>query len=325
MSHRVLRRLRRLALQAFLLVLGVIILNFVLVQLLPGDAAEVFAGEAGIATQETMAMLRERFGVDQPVLVQLLIYLGGLVRLDLGFSVRYNAPVAEVIFSRLQMTLLLNFAALVLAVLIGLLFGIVMANLRGRWPDRALSALALTLYSTPGFWIGLMLIVLFSVQLGWLPSDGYRTIGASLHGWDYAWDLGRHLILPAFASATFFIAIVARLTRTAMIEIRQQDFVRTAVAKGLPAWRVTLRHVLRNALIPLTTMVGMQVGALLGGAVVIETIFAWPGLGRLAYDAILGREYVVLLGILLISSLLVIAANVLTDLLQAWLDPRIKD
>jgi peptide/nickel transport system permease protein len=169
----------------------------------------------------------------------------------------------------------------------------------------------------------LLAIVLFSVHLGWLPSGGNMTVGADLHGLASLADTARHVLLPALTLSTFFIAIYARLTRAAMLEVQRQDFVRTAQAKGLHPWKVTVKHVLRNALMPLTTMVGMHFGTLLGGAAVTETVFSWPGLGRLALDAVLARDFSVLLGVLLLSSLMVIVANVAVDLLQAWLDPRI--
>jgi peptide/nickel transport system permease protein len=216
-------------------------------------------------------------------------------------------------------------SALAIALVLGIACGVVMATWVGKWPDRLLSLVSLLLYSTPGFWIGLMAVVLFSVHLGWLPSDGNATIGASLSGWDALRDRISHAVLPALALASVFIAIYARLTRAAMLEAQTQDYVRTAEAKGLHPLVIQLRHVLRNALIPVTTVAGIHLGNLLGGAVVIETVFSWPGLGRLALEAVQGRDYAVSLGVLLLSSLLVIAANLLIDLLHAWLDPRIKD
>lgn len=315
--------LRRTAWQALPTVLGIVILNFFMLKLMPGDAADVIAGEAGSATAETMTMLRAKFGLDQPVLHQLWTYLSHLAHFSLGYSPRYDMPVMQLILSRLPNTLLLMGVALTFAIVIGVVVGVVMAHWAGKWPDRVLSVLALLFYSTPGFWIGLLAIVLFSVHLGWLPSGGNATIGAQLHGFARLADLGRHVLLPALTLASFFVAIYARLTRAAMLEVQRQDFVRTAQAKGLHPWRVTVHHVLRNALMPLTTMVGLHFGTLLGGAAVTETVFSWPGLGRLALDAVLARDFSVLLGVLLLSSLLVIVANVLVDLLQAWLDPRI--
>ncbi len=313
----------RTAWQALPTVIGIVILNFFLLKLMPGDAADVIAGEAGSATAETMAMLRAKFGLDQTLLQQLWSYLSHLAHFSLGYSPRYDMPVMQLILSRLPNTLLLMGSALSLALVVGVVLGAVMAHWAGKWPDRVLSVLALLFYSTPGFWIGLLAIVLFSVRLGWLPSGGNVTIGANLHGFACLADLAKHVLLPAATLSTFFVAIYARLTRAAMLEVQRQDFVRTAHAKGLHPWRVTVRHVLRNALMPLTTIVGMHFGTLLGGAAVTETVFSWPGLGRLALDAVLARDFSVLLGVLLLSSLLVIVANVVVDLLQAWLDPRV--
>ncbi|RQS62613.1 ABC transporter permease [Burkholderia sp. Bp8963] len=315
--------LRRTAWQAMPTVVGIVIVNFFLLKLMPGDAADVIAGEAGSATVETMTMLRAKFGLDQPVLHQLVAYLAHLSHFSLGYSPRYDMPVMPLILSRLPNTLLLMVVALSLALAVGVALGAVMAHWAGKWPDRVLSVFALLFYSTPGFWIGLLAIVLFSVRLGWLPSGGNVTIGAHLTGFAYLADVARHVLLPALTLSTFFVAIYARLTRAAMLEVQRQDFVRTAQAKGLHPWRVTVGHVLRNALVPLTTVVGMHFGTLLGGAAVTETVFSWPGLGRLALDAVLARDFSVLLGVLLLSSMLVIVANALVDLLQAWLDPRV--
>jgi len=323
-SYRILATLRRTVLLAIPTVIGIVVLNFLLLQLTPGDAADVMAGEAGAATAETMAALRARFGLDLPVLHQLQAYLGHLAHFSLGFSPRYNMPVMALIGQRLPSTLLLMGLALSIALAAGLLLGTLMATFAGRLSDRLLSVLALLFYSVPGFWIGLMLIVLFSVQLGWLPSGGSGTIGSDLTGLAALVDRLRYMILPATSLALFYVAIYARLTRAAMLEVQSQDFVRTAAAKGLSPWRITVQHVLRNALLPVTTMAGMHLGGLLGGAVVVETVYSWPGLGRLAFEAVLSRDFSVLMGVLFLSSLLVILANMLVDLLHAWLDPRIE-
>jgi len=318
------RVLRRTLWQAVPTVIGVVILNFCLLQLVPGDAADVIAAESGSATLESMAQMRSHFGLDLPVLEQLGAYLNNLAHLSLGTSPRYNLPVTELIGARLPNTLLLMLAALGTALALGVLLGSIMASRVGRWSDRVLSVFALLLYSTPSFWLGLMAVVLFSVHLGWLPTGGSASIGAQLTGWDGVLDRLRHLVLPALAMSGFYIAIFSRLTRASMLEVSRQDFVRTAQAKGLHPLRVSLFHVLRNALIPVTTVAGMHFGTLLGGAVVVETVFSWPGLGRLAFESVMARDYTVLLGILLLSSLLVILANMLVDLLHAWLDPRIQ-
>jgi peptide/nickel transport system permease protein len=325
MLWRALSSMRRTALHAIPTMFGIIALQFLLLKLIPGDAADMIASESGSATAETMALIRERFGLDQPILTQLASYLGHLATFDLGFSPRYNVPVIDMIGARLPSTVILMLTALGAALIIGVALGVVMANWAGRWPDRILSVITVLFYSTPGFWIGLMSIVLFSVQLGWLPSSGNMTIGADLDGWAFLLDRASHLVLPAFALATFFIAVYARLTRAAMLEVLQQDYIRTARAKGLPPFVVQFRHALRNALIPATTLAGIHLGNLLGGAVVVETVFGWPGMGRLALEAVLARDFSVLIGVLFLSSLLVIVANMLIDLLHAWLDPRIAE
>ncbi len=323
MTRRIAASLKRTAIHAGPTVLGIIVLDFLLLQLMPGDAADVIASESGVATAETMAALRERFGLDQPVVSQLMNFLGHLAHFDLGFSPRYNMPVLDMIMTRLPNTLLLMVTALSFALLLGILLGSVMAAWAGRWPDRVLSVVVLLFYSMPGFWVGLMAVVLFSVKLGWLPSDGSMTVGSDLGGWALVSDRAAHLVLPALALASFFVAVYARLTRAAMLDVQRQDFMRTAQAKGLHPFMIQFHHALRNALIPVTTVAGMHLGNLLGGAVVVETLFGWPGMGRLALEAVLARDFSMLLGVLLLSSLLVIVANMLIDLLHAWLDPRI--
>ncbi|HMK78287.1 MAG TPA: ABC transporter permease [Xanthobacteraceae bacterium] len=321
---RLARVLRRTAIHAVPTMLGIVIFNFFLLHLAPGDAADVMAGEAGAATEETLAALRSRFGLDLPLLHQLLAYLANLAQLSLGFSPRYNMPVADLIVQRLPGTLMLMGSSLAFALVLGTVLGTLMSSYAGRWPDRILSVLSLLFYSIPSFWIGLMLIVLLSVKLGLLPSGGAETIGAGYTGIAALLDRARFMVLPALSLSLFYVAIYARLARAAMLEVRSQDYIRTAAAKGLSPFAITFRHALRNALIPVTTMAGMHLGGLMGGAVVVETVYSWPGLGRLAFEAVMGRDFTVLLGILLLSSLLVIVANVLVDLAQAWLDPRIE-
>ncbi len=321
---RILGTLRRTAWQSVPTVIAIVVVDFFLLRLAPGDAADALAAESGSATEETMTALRHHFGLDQPLVAQFLAYIENLLHFSLGFSPLYNMPVSRLIGERLPGSLLLMTTALVLALVTGITAGVVMSMFAGRLADRVLSVIALLFYSIPGFWIGLMLIVVFSVWLGWLPSGGEETIGAGPTGVAWFVDRLRHLILPATSLALFFVAIYARLVRASMLEVRDQDYVRTATAKGLSRRVITLRHMLWNALLPITTVAGMHVGAILGGAVVVETVFSWPGLGRLAFEAVLKRDFSVLLGILLLSSLLVIVVNLLVDLLQAWLDPRIE-
>ncbi|ACB96150.1 ABC transporter permease [Beijerinckia indica] len=323
-SPRVLKVLWRTALHAVPTGVGIVILTFFLLRLAPGDAADVLAAESGSATQETMDALRNHFGLDLPVFDQLLAYLGNLSHFSLGVSPRYNMPVAELIGQRLPSTLILIAVSMALSLALGIAAGVIMAVFAGTWLDRLLSVIVLLFYSIPGFWIGLMLIVLFSVKLGWLPSGGGETIASGLTGLPLLKDRLAHMVLPTLSLAFFYIAIYARLTRGAMLDVLGQDYVRTARAKGLSPYAVVVRHVLRNALLPVTTLAGVYLGSLIGGTVVVETIYSWPGLGRLAYEAVMGRDFTVLLGILLLSSFFVVSVNALVDLLQAWLDPRIE-
>ncbi len=316
---------RRTATQALPTMIGIIVLCFLLLRLVPGDAADVLAAENGSATAETMNALRHHLGLDQTILSQLVSYLVHLAHFDLGYSARFGMPVSQLILERLPNTILLMVSALVMALVMGILAGWVMAIFAARWPDRILQVVVLLFYSTPGFWIGLMAIILFSVKLGWLPSNGSMTVGVPLSGFSLLADRASYLVLPSLALASFFIAVYARLTRATMLEVLSQDFMRTAAAKGLHPVAMQFRHALRNALIPVTTVAGIHLGNLLGGAVVTETVFSWPGIGRLAMDAVLGRDFNLLLGILLLSSALVIVANAGVDLLHAWLDPRIQE
>ena len=323
-AGRFLPALRRTLWQALPTVLGILVLNFVLLQMVPGDVVDVMAGESGGGTLQSMTALREQFGLVGSLSDRLVAHLGHLATLDLGVSPRYGVPVTELILGRLPNTLFLVIAGLSLAIVVGVLLGAVMASWAGRLPDRLLSVLNLLLYSTPGFWIGLMLILLCSVKLGWLPANGYATINVQLGRFDWLLDRLRYAVLPVLTLSTFFIAVYARLTRAAMLEVQQQDFVRTARAKGLSPARIVWRHVLRNALMPITTVAGLHFAALFGGAAVTETVFGWPGLGRLTLEAVMTRDFNLLLGILLLSSLLVVVVNLLVDLLQLWLDPRIQ-
>lgn len=314
---------RRL-LQPLGLVTAMAVVNFFLLRLAPGDAAQVLAGEAGAATPEYMAALRAQFGLDQPLWVQLGKYLWHLAQLDLGYSFRQGMPVLDLIVQRLPATLLLMGASIAFAIVVGAALGGLAAMRAGRLLDSLISVAALLCFATPLFWIGLMLVLVFSVWLDWLPVGGMFTVESGLTGWAYALDVARHLVLPALTLGLFYMAVYVRLMRASMIEVRRQDFVRTAVAKGAPKYRVLTRHVLRNALLPLVTMVGVQASSVIGGAVVVETVFSWPGLGRTAFDALYQRDYNLLLGILLCSSVVVILANGMVDLIYARIDPRIR-
>jgi peptide/nickel transport system permease protein len=316
--------LRRIAVQAIPTIFGIIALNFLLLNLMPGDAADAIAGRSGSATAETMEALRRSLGLDQSLVTRLITYVANITALNLGTSSNYGAPVIDVIMERLPNTLLLMLSAFCIAVVLGIILGWIMAVFANQWPDRLLTAIVLLLYSAPGFWIGLMAIVLFSARLGWLPSGGSETIGAGMSGLALLRDRLLHLVLPSLALATFFAAIYARLTRAAMLDVLRQDFMRAAAAKGLHPLVLQFRHALRNALIPVTTVAGLHLANLLSGAVVVETVFNWPGLGRLTMDSLIARDFNVLLGILLLSSIIVIVTNIVIDWIVMWLDPRIE-
>lgn len=315
---------RRRLLQIVPVVLGIALLNFIILQAAPGDVVDVLAGEAGAATPEYMAQLRASFGLDQPVWVQFGHYLVQVLTLDLGYSFRQNTPVVELIVERIPATLLLMGAAIAIALVLGVLVGVLSSLKVHGWLDNVLSVLTLVSYAMPTFWLGLMAIVLFSARLNWLPSGGMVDLTANYSGLAWVLDVGRHLILPALTLSTFYLAVYAKLVRSSMLELAGADFIRTARAKGAGPLRITVIHALRNALLPLVTMVGYQVASLLSGAVLVESVFNWPGIGRLAFEAIMARDFNLLLGILLLSSLLVTLINVLIDLVYAWLDPRVQ-
>ncbi|MFG1287738.1 ABC transporter permease [Xanthobacter versatilis] len=318
------RYLKRSLGQIAFVIIGIAVINFFLLRLAPGDAAQVMAGEAGSATPEYMAALRRQFGLDQPLYVQFLAYLKNVLTLNLGYSFRQGMPVSELIAQRLPATLLLMGTSIAFAVSVGGTLGFLAARHAGRLADTVISSVALVFYATPVFWIGVMLVVVFSVLLDWLPVGGMASIESGLTGLGYAADVARHLILPALTLGLFYLAIYTRLMRASMLEVYGQDFVRTARAKGVRPRRIALRHVLRNALLPMVTTLGVQLGSILGGAILVETVFAWPGLGRLAFEALFQRDLNLLLGILFCSSVVVVIVNLAVDLAYTVLDPRIE-
>lgn len=311
-------------LQAVPVVLGVVVLNFLLLQLAPGDAATVLAGEAGGAPPEYVEQLRARFGLDKPVLVQLGLYLKNILFLDLGFSFRNNSPVLGLILDRLWPTLLLMGATLVISVGGGVLLGVVAAIGVRTWRDHLISVAAVVAYATPLFWVGLMLILVFSIRLDWFPTSGMEDVVAFHEGWARVVDIAHHLVLPTVTLSLFYLALYTRLMRATVLEQRGAEYATTARAKGLTERAITMRHVLRNALLPIVTMAGVQVGALLGGSVVVETVFAWPGLGQLAFQSLFARDFNLLLGIFFLSACLVVIVNLVVDVIYVLLDPRIR-
>ena len=323
-SSKIIRYIFRRLLQAIPIVLAIIVLNFFLLNMAEGDAVDVLAGEAGSATPEYMAELRAKFGLDQPLPVQLLVYLKNILSLDLGYSFRHDMPVSVLIVDRFWPTLLLMVSTIIMAVLFGILLGLLAAINLNTWKDAVISVFALITYATPLFWVGLMMIVIFSINLRWFPTSGMENIAAFYEGFDRFVDIAQHLVLPTITLSLFYLALYTRLMRASMLEQYGQDYVVTARAKGLPERRITFGHVLRNALLPVVTMAGVQVGALIGGSVIVESVFAWPGLGMLAFESLFSRDLNLLLGIFLISSVLVVVVNLIVDIIYCFLDPRIE-
>ncbi|MVW71865.1 MULTISPECIES: glutathione ABC transporter permease GsiC [unclassified Bordetella] len=289
-----------------LLLVSVVV--FLFVHMLPGDPARLAAGQD--ADQATVELVRQELGLDLPLPQQFVRYFGDLLQGDLGNSLRTKRPVSTEIAERFMPTLWLTVVSMVWSVAFGMIFGIVSAVWRNRWPDRVLMTLAVSGISFPAFALGMMLMQVFSVDLGWLP-----TVGAS------TW---KHYILPSITLGAAVAAVMARFTRASFVEVIQEDFVRTARAKGLTENRVVIKHTLRNALIPVVTMMGLQFGFLLGGSIVVETVFNWPGLGRLLVDAVTQRDYPVIQGLVLLFSLEFILINLIVDVLYGVINPSIR-
>ena len=317
------RFILRRVLQLIPVLLGIASLNFFLVHLAPGDAAEIIAGQSGHGTPELVAALRRDFGLDLPLVQQFFVFVGRLLRFDLGYSAVQQVPVIDLVLGRMPATLLLMVTALSLAIGIGVILGVAAARKRGTWVDHVISVGALVFYAVPVFWLGLMLIVLFSITLGVLPSGGMSEIGKGNTGFAHLVDVLRHLILPAVTMALFYLALYTRVMRTSMLEVFSLEYIVAARAKGLPERAIAWRHAVPNAILPVVTLAGIQFGHLLGGSILIETVFGWPGLGRLVFDALLQRDTNVLLGVLFVSSVVVVVVNLLVDLLYGFLDPRI--
>lgn len=280
-----------------------------LIHLVPGDPVQIMYAQSQGTTPEQLDAIRHGLGLDQPIYAQYLQFVGRLLHGDLGYTIRGHQPVLEVVLQRLPNTLALALVAMFLAIAIGLPVGFFAAYRRGTWVDTALMTISIGGISIPSFWLGLMLMMIFAADLGWLPVSGTGPL---------------NIVLPAVTLGLSNAAIVARLTRSAMIDTMQQDFVRTAEAKGLPRHEVLLRHVLRAGLLPIVTMMGLQFAFLMGGAVVVENIFAWNGVGRMAVDAIFQRDYPVIQGFILTFAIVVVTVSILLDALYALLDPRIR-
>lgn len=307
--------LRRVA-GAIPVVLLVTLITFGLMRLIPGDVSAALAGVS--ATPEQREQIRHNLGLDQPVQVQLVRWYSDLLRGDLGRSLFLGKPVTEATFERLPVSLSLTAYALVLTLILGLASGILAAMRQNSWVDQAAMIFAMLGISMPNFWIGLMMIVLFSVHLGWLPTGGYVPIEQDFLGWL------RTATMPAVSLALLQVGLLARITRSTMLEVLRQDYVRTARAKGLPNYLVIGKHALANAMIPIVTVVGIVVSLLISGSVVTETVFSIPGVGQLLTSAILNRDYPMIQGALLFVTLLVVGINIAMDIAYAWLDPRVR-
>jgi peptide/nickel transport system permease protein len=316
--------------------MGVIVFAFM--RLLPGDPVDIMMGKTGAVSAEEMATLRREFALDRPLPEQLVLFLARTVQGDLGTSFVKRRPVAGLIWETLPATIELAGTAILLALALAVPVGVLAAVRRGSWLDRMSMALTYLGVSMPAFWLGIVAIILFAVKLGWFPTSGrasaaallvppitgFLMLDALLAGRPAAaWDALRHLALPAAALALAVAAILARVVRSSMLEVLRQDYVRTARAKGAGEIRVLFHHALRNALIPVVTVLGLQIGVLLGGNMVVETVFSWPGMGRLAVDAIFNRDYPLVQGVVMVYAMTFVLANLAVDLLYTVLDPKI--
>jgi peptide/nickel transport system permease protein len=307
--------LRRLA--ATIPVLAVVALAvFALLHITPGDPAVIIAGD--YATNDDIARIRAKLGLDQPFLTQAGIWVGRIVRGDLGTSIFSGLPVSTLIAQRAETTIALTILAMIISIGIGVPLGVLAAWKKGSWIDRTVMVFAVSGFSMPVFWLGFLLVYVFAISLHWLPVQGYQPMKGGF------WPFLRHLILPAFTLSVVYMALIARMTRASMLGVLSEDYIRTAFAKGLAPVRVLLRHALKNASLPVVTIIGIGFALLIGGAVVTESVFALPGLGRLTVDAILRRDYPVIQGVILVVSGVYVLVNVVVDLLYVVLDPRIR-
>ncbi|MCZ7863888.1 ABC transporter permease [Agrobacterium salinitolerans] len=315
--------LKRRAVSAIPVLLIVLVFTFVLLENASGDAVDAYLVSIGGGDAGLRDVLREQYGLNGSVLARFWLYASSVLRLDLGWSLAFDRPVLGLILERLPNTLLLMGSATTLAFILGTGLGIVAGARPGGLADRVLSTFSLALYATPGFWLGLVLAIVFAVQLKWLPTSGIETIASGKQGFARALDIARHLVLPVASLGLIYLALFLRVMRTAMAAVWPLDFVLFARSKGLSKRRIVLRHVARNAALPLVTVLGLQAATMLGGSVVVESVFAIPGFGRLAQEAVSGRDTPLLMGIILTSAVFVILVNLAVDILYAVLDPRI--
>lgn len=302
---------------------GLVTVIWLVVRLAPGDPVLALVGDFP-APEEYVRKVRAEFGLDRSLPEQFVRYVVAVATGDLGFSFVFRRPVLGLVLERATATALLTVSALGLASIVGGVLGIVAARRPFSVLDALISGGSVVGFSVPVFWLGQLLILLFAVTLGWLPAQGMVSLRASPEGWDRVLDVTRHLVLPAAALSLRFLAMTARLARASTLEVLGRDYVRTAQAKGASEPRVLFRHALPNAILPVLTLVGYNFGFVLAGSALIETVFGWPGMGRLLYDSVFARDFPVLLGIMIVVSLTVVLANLATDLLYAYFDPRIR-
>ena len=312
-------------LQAIGLVLAVVVLNFLLVHAAPGDPVETIAGASGGMSEDLKAELRTKFGLDKSLPVQLGVYLGKVATGDLGYSYFFNSPVSQLILERVPATLLLVLASVLLAFTVGTSLGVLSARKPNGLLSQSITVISLVGFAAPVFWTGIMLVILFASVVQWFPVAGMRSIDSYGAGFfEDAADVLHHLVLPTLTLALVYLAQYSRLARASMLDVLGADYIRTARAKGLAERSVLYKHALRNAVLPVITILGLQFGNVLAGAILVETVFNWPGLGRLAFESVLRRDYPTLLGVLLFSSIVVVVMNQLTDVAYRLVDPRIK-
>lgn len=306
-----------------ILLAAVLVLNFSMMHMAPGDVADTISQSMGGADKEILDQIRADYGLDRPFLVQLGSYIGNVLTFDLGFSYFYNKPVTELILQRLPATLLLVFTAQALALIVGVLLGVISARRPNGLTSHFVTLLALFGYSAPVFWTGILFLIGFSLNVQWFPVAGMRDVTISGNFWVHFVDVARHLVLPVITLGSIFLALYSRLCRATMLEVLGSDYIRTAKAKGLYDRDVVYKHALKNSLSPVITLAGLQFSAVISGAVLVEAVFSWPGLGTLAFQSIIARDTPTILGILFFSALVVIVGNLLTDLILRLIDPRI--
>ncbi len=319
-----LRFVSRRLIQAVPLLVVISILTFGIIEIAPGDAAQMYIDPDKGADPGYIAQVRESLGLNRPVYIRYSAWLVKTLQGDLGFSLRTRRPVTLEIGDRLPNTLLLGAVSLLLSIIIAVPIGIVSALYRYSILDYILSTLALVGISVPVFWVALLLLQVFSIQLNWLPGVGMHSVREHYQGWDATVDVIRHMILPATVLSLAQTASWSRYQRSALLEVLGQDYIRTARAKGMREYRVIGLHALRNALIPTVTLIGLSVPTIVTGAFITETIFGWPGMGRLGVESINGRDYPIIMAVTMLSSLLIILGNLLADVAYAWVDPRIR-